>query len=130
MSECDRGTSVMRRIRPTGAVEPLQNMYIYNYVVPILRPNPMPCQELQNMFLRPGGFILSPKSQDKGPPFFGCLRLFIEYIRRCLPKMDLVFSLRNLRTCHAFVTWTHSTRARVNKVLNQLFQKIQGTLAS
>jgi hypothetical protein len=89
----------------------MKKMCICNNVVKRFRPNPRTCQELQNMFLRPDGFIPSPKSQDKDPQFFGCLWLLIEYacIRRYFPSLDLVFSVRNLRMCHAFVTGTHST---------------------
>ena len=109
VSGCDRGTSTMRRLRPTGNVQLWKKMCIYNYIVPRFRPYPRTCQEIQNMFLRPDGCIPSPKSQDKDPPFFACLWLLIEYIRRYFPWLDIVLSLRNLRMRHAFVTGTHST---------------------
>jgi hypothetical protein len=93
---------------PLGLSNSEKKMCIYNYVVKSFRPNPRTCQGLPNMFLWPDGFIPTPKSKDKDPPFFGCLWLLIEYIRRLFPRLDLVFSLRNPRIHHAFVTGTHS----------------------
>jgi len=93
---------------PLGMSSSEKKICIYKYVVKRFRPIPMTCQELPNMFLRPDGFTPTPKSKDKDPPFFGFLWLFIEYIRRYFPRLDLVFSLRNLRVCHTFVTGTHS----------------------
>ena len=71
VSECDRGTSTMRRLRTTKVDELFKKkICVYNYVVPRFPPYPRNCEELQNMFLRSDGFIPSPKSQDKDSPFF------------------------------------------------------------
>jgi hypothetical protein len=109
VSECDCGTSTMRRLRTTRAVELLKKMCVYNYVVPRFRPYPRNCQELQNMFY--GQMVSTPRQNHKIKtlPILGGLWLLIEYIPRYFPRLDLVFFLRNLRMFHALVTGTHST---------------------
>jgi hypothetical protein len=48
------------------------------------------------------GTCLSPLAG--GPPITGCQRLFIQYIRSYSPYLEVVSSIRNLRTRHAVVT--------------------------
>jgi hypothetical protein len=106
--ECDRRTSTMRRLRPTGDFELYK---ICTYIITSFQDSVKirgPVKNYKTCFLRPDGFNPPQKSQEKGPPFFSCLLLFIEYIRSYLPKLDLDFSLRNLMMRHAYVTGTHS----------------------
>jgi hypothetical protein len=45
-----------------------------------------------------------PNPQAGGPPLIGCPRLLIQYIRSHLLYLDIITSIRNLRTRHAMVT--------------------------
>jgi len=45
-----------------------------------------------------------PPNQVGGPPFIGCLRIFILYSPTFPSYLEAVPSVRNLRTRHAFVT--------------------------
>jgi hypothetical protein len=39
-----------------------------------------------------------------GTNLVGCPRLLIQYIRSCLPQVEAVCSIRNLRACHYLAT--------------------------
>jgi hypothetical protein len=56
------------------------------------------------LFLRWGVVSPPPNPQAGGPPLVGYLRLLIQYIGGCLPYLEAVSSIRNLRTRHAVVT--------------------------
>jgi hypothetical protein len=45
-----------------------------------------------------------PYTQAGGPPLVGYPRLLIQYIRSCLPKLEGVSSIRNLRTRHSGIS--------------------------
>jgi hypothetical protein len=45
----------------------------------------------------------TPNLTAGGPPFFGCPRP-LQYIRDYLPYLEVVSSIRNLRTRHAVLT--------------------------
>ena len=61
-------------------------------------------------FLRRGVFIPSPNPLPGGPPPVVCPLLLIQHIRRCLPYLHVVSSIRDLRTRHALVAGTHLPR--------------------
>jgi hypothetical protein len=64
-------------------------------------------QELKNFrnkFIFYGEVSPTPNPQAGGPPLVGCPRLLIQYIRSYLPYLEVVSSIRNLRTRHAVVT--------------------------
>jgi hypothetical protein len=76
-----------------------------------IRPDPRLLVIFRNklIFFRWGVVSLTPKPQAGGPPFIGCPRLLIQYIRSYHPYLEGVSSIRNLRTRHAVVTRTHLT---------------------
>jgi hypothetical protein len=61
-----------------------------------------------------------PNPQAGGPPFAGCLRLHIQYIRSYPPYLEAVPSIRNLRMRHAVVTRDPPNMAAVGNVLLKL----------
>jgi hypothetical protein len=60
----------------------------------------------RNKFIFLRRVVVSPSfsPQAGGPPFVGCPRLLIQYIRSYPPKLEGVSSIHNLRTRHAVVT--------------------------
>jgi hypothetical protein len=65
------------------------------------------------LFLQWWVVSLTPNHQAVGPPFFGCPRLLIQYIRSYPPYLEAVPSIRNLMTRHAVVTRDPPNMARI-----------------
>jgi hypothetical protein len=110
----------------------MNKICIHNYIVPRFRPYPRTCQELKNMSLGQDGFIPSPKSQDKDPPFF---RLSVTTYWMHSPLLSKV-GPRLLPPQPEDAPWLRDWDApntwwgRVHEVMNKWFHKIQGILAS
>jgi hypothetical protein len=62
------------------------------------------CDIKQQAYFYGGVVIPRPSPQAGGPPLVGCPRLLIQYIRNYPPHLEVVSSIRNLRTRHAVVT--------------------------
>jgi len=61
-------------------------------------------------FLRRGVVNPSPNPLPGGPPPVVCPLLLIQHICRCLPYLQVVSSIRDLRTRHALVAGTNLAR--------------------
>jgi hypothetical protein len=50
-----------------------------------------------------------PNPQVGGSPLVGCPKLLIQYIHSQPSYLEVIFSICNLRICHAMLTGTHIT---------------------
>jgi hypothetical protein len=84
----------------------------------------------QAYFSRQGVVSPKPNPQGGGPPLIGCPLLLIQYIRSYPPYLEVVSSIRNLRTRHAVVIRTLLTVAPDDIVMPIVTHILRCELAS